>query len=254
MATLSVCIEMFWRDLPFDERIRRVKALGYSAFEFWGWKGKDLDVIRAAQDETGLDVAAICIEPNYSLVDRSDPAPLVDGVKESAAVAQSLGCSRMIVTTGNALADETYEITRRRVVRNLKRMAPVAEDCGVTLVLEPLNPIVDHKGYWLTTLPKAVDIVEEVDSPGLRILDDLYHQQLSEGNLIANLRQYISRIGHFHAAGAPGRHELVGGELDYRTIFTAIDATGYNGFVGLEFSPTIGSEEALKQALELVSP
>jgi hydroxypyruvate isomerase len=251
MVNLSVCIEMFWRNLPLAERIRRVKAVGYQAFEFWGWQDKDLAQIRAAQQETGLAVAAFGLEPNYCLVDRADDQVVVDGVVESAAVAHSLGCKTMIVTTGNVVANETFEITRRRVVRKLKKMAQAAEEHGVVLVLEPLNSIVDHPGYWLTKLSEAVDIIQEVASPSLKILDDLYHQQLTEGNLITNLTLYAPWIGHFHVAGVPGRHELVGGELDYRHIFAAISQTGYTGYVGLEFSPVGDDEATLKQALTL---
>jgi len=251
VVKLSVCIEMYWRDLPFEERIRRVHALGYGAFEFWGWKGKDLDAIRSAKDETGLELAALSVEPGFCVVDPGDPSDLIAGVSESVQVARSFACSRLIVTTGDVLPNETYETTRRLVVRRLRTMASVAADGGATLVLEPLNPLVDHHGYWLTTLPQAVDIVQEVDSPGLRILDDLYHQQITEGNLISNLTKYIKWIGHFHTAGVPGRHELVGGELDYRALFDAIDATGYHGFVGLEFTPTTTAEAALQQALSL---
>jgi hydroxypyruvate isomerase len=252
MPNLSICIEMFWRDLPFEQRIRRVRELGFTACEFWGWRNKDLDAIRAAVVETGLAVAAICAEPNFCLVDRDNDRPLLDGLAESVTVARSLGCRNLIVTTGNALADETFEVTRRRVVRKLRKMARVCAEGGVTLLLEPLNPLVDHRGYWLVKLSDAADIVQEVDSPNLKILDDLYHQQLSEGNLIANLTAYLPWIGHFHAAGAPSRHELIGGELDYRTIFAAIDKAGYRGYVGLEFTPTLGEEVGLKQALSLL--
>jgi hydroxypyruvate isomerase len=251
MPKLSVCIEMFWRDLPFGERVRRAAALDYTAFEFWGWKNKDLDEIRAARDETGLLVAAICTEPNFCLVERIEDQELSAGLRETLNVARTLGCPRLIITAGNALADETFETTRRRVVRRLKQMAPICEDGGLFLVLEPLNALVDHPGSWLTRMFEAADIVQEVDSPNVKILDDLYHQQLSEGNLIANLTRYAPWIGHFHAAGAPGRHELVGGELDYQSIFAAIDRTGYTGYVGVEFTPTMGAEAALQQALTL---
>ena len=135
----------------------------------------------------------------------------------------------------------------------MKKMAQAAEDHRVVLVLEPLNPIVDHPAYWLTKMSEAVDIIQEVASPSLKILDDLYHQQLTEGNLIANLTLYAPWIGHFHVAGVPGRHELVGGELDYRNIFAAISKSGYAGYVGLEFSPAGDDEAALKQALTLGS-
>lgn len=254
MVNLSVCIEMYWTDLDYAERIRRVAALGFNAYEFWGWSSKDLEAIRAAQEESGLSLAALAFEPQFSLVVPGDDQAFVTGMAATADAVRSLGGSGVIVTTGNVLAGETYEITRRRVVRRLRQMAQVAADKGVTLFLEPLNPFVDHKGYWLTTMAQASDIVAEVASPNLTILYDLYHQQISEGNLIANLNCYIDQIGHIHTAGVPGRHELVGGENDYRVLFAAIDASGYTGYVGLEFRPTIGEEAALKQAIALTQP
>lgn len=251
MVNLSVCIEMFWPDLPAEEKIRRVAALGFRAYEFWNWSNKDLDAIAAAQAETGLALAGLVSEPGFGLVGRDNEAQVVQGVRSSAAVAHRLGCQGMIVTTGDVLADESWEITRRRVVRKLKKMAQVAQDEGLKLFLEPLNPLVDHRGYWLTTMAQAADIVADVDLPSLTILYDLYHQQITEGNLIANLRAYAPIIGHIHTAGVPGRHELVGGENDYAALFSAIDAVGYTGYVGLEFRPTLGEEVALGQALAL---
>lgn len=252
MPKLSVCIEMFWRDVPFEERIARVAALGFPAFEFWGWKNKDLAKIEAAMQQHHLPLAALCLEPGSALIRRNFQGELVQGIKDTAAVAQRLGCRTIIATIGNVLDDETYEMSRRRVVRNLRAVAQVAEDHGLTLVIEPLNTLVDHRGYWLTRMAQAADIVQEVGSPAAKILMDLYHQQIMEGNLINNLTEYAALIGHFHCAGVPGRHELVGGELDYRGIFRAIDRTGYAGYVGLEFSPTLDTAASLRQALSLV--
>lgn len=252
MVNLSVCIEMFWNDLPFEERIVRVAALGYPACEFWGWKGKDLDRVQAALDNTGIALAAMCVEPNFSLIRRNMRTELLAGMQESVKVARRLHCPTMIVTTGNTLDDESYEISRRRVVSHLGLMGQVAADNGITLVLEPLNTLVDHHGYWLTKMAQAADIVAEINSPAMKILMDMYHQQVQEGNLTANIRQYIQFIGHFHSAGVPGRHELVGGELDYRSLFQAIDATGYTGYVGLEYSPALDAAESLRQPLSLL--
>jgi len=251
MPKLSVCIEMYWRDLPYEERIARVAALGFPAFEFWGWKNKDIEAIRAAMDEHGIPIAAICIEPNYSLINRNAQSELVQGMKETAAVAKRLRCPTIITTIGNTLDDETYEISRRRVVRHLAAIGEVAEDHGLTIVLEPLNTLVDHHGYLLTKMAQAADVVAEVGSPAVKILMDCYHQGISEGNVISNLTAYIDLIGHIHTAGIPGRHELVGGEQDYRAIFRAIDALGYGGYVGLEYRPLLDTEESLKQALAL---
>ena len=84
-------------------------------------------------------------------------------------------------------------------------------------------------------MAQAADIVAEVDSPALTILYDIYHQQITEGNLISNLRTYLPLIGHIHTAGVPGRHELADNEIDYRVVFQAIDESDYAGCVGLEF-------------------
>jgi len=251
MVKLSVCIEMFWRDLPYEERIRRVAELGFPAFEFWGWKNKDAARIREAMNDTGLSLAALCLEPGSSLNKRNATAALVQGMRDTAAVARQLDCKTVIATVGNVFDDESYEITRRRVVRNLVAIAGIAEDHGLTLVLEPLNTLVDHHGYWLTKMTQAVDLVQEVGSPSVKILMDIYHQQIQEGDIIHNLTTYIQEIGHFHTAGNPGRNELTVGELSYRAIFDAIDATGYGAYVGLEYKPTLPAEESLRGALDL---
>lgn len=254
MPRLSTCIEMFWPDLPYHERIPRVAALGYEAFEFWGWKNKDLPAVRAAMEAHNLPIAALSLEPNSCLIGRGAGAELVQGMRDTARVAKELRCKTIIVTVGNTLDDESYEISRRRVVRHLAAVGKVALDNGLTLVLEPLNTLVNHHGYYLRTMAQAVDIVQEVDSPAVKILMDLYHQQIQEGNLINNLTAYAPYIGHFHAAGVPGRNELVGGELDYGAIFRAIDATGYEGYVGLEYRPLLDPEESLRQSLALAKP
>lgn len=252
MVKLSVCVEMLWNDLPIAERIRRVAALGFPAFEFWGWRDKDLGAIQAAMRSAGLPLSVFALDPMSMLVVRDAQPMLLQAMRETVQVAQRLGCRTIIATTGNTLEDETFEVTRRRVVRHLRALAPLAEDAGLTLAIEPLNTLVNHHGYWLTRMSEAVDIAEEVDSPAVKVLMDIYHQQVQEGNIISNLSAYNHHIAHFHTAGVPGRHELVGGELDYRAIFKAIDATGYGGYVGLEFSPTKPAEEALKETLGLV--
>ena len=252
MVKLSVCIEMFWTDLPFDERIRRVHAAGISAFEFWNHSDKDLEAIRSAQAETGMAMAGLVSEPGFSLTRYGNQDQMVQGVHASAAAVRSLGGDHMIVTAGNTVAGETYEMTRRRVVRKLSAMASAAEAEGMTLCLEPLNIFVDHPDYWLTTMAQAADIVEEIDSPNMKILYDIYHQQITEGNILADLEKYAPLIGHIHTAGVPGRGRLVGGDLDYRAIFAAIDKIDYDGYVGLEYRSPGMEDETLAEALSLL--
>lgn len=251
MVRLTVCIEMFWPELPYAERVAQVAAAGLPAFEFWNYSDKDLPAIRAAAQANNLQVAAFVSEPGFALTGPTALQTHVDGVRRAAEAGRLLGASTLIVTAGNSIPGESDEMTRRRVLRKLRAMADAAQQEGVTLCLEPLNIHDDHPGYWLTTMAQAADLVEEVGLGSLKILYDIYHQQITEGSIIANLRKYAPLIGHIHVAGAPGRGNLVGGDLDYRTIFGAIDAAGYGGYVGLEFRPTGATADALAEAVML---
>jgi hydroxypyruvate isomerase len=252
MARLSVCVEMLWSHLPFEERIQRAAKAGVQAIEFWDYSKEESGAIAAATRAAGVQVAAFVCEPGFALTGPTPVAEHVTGVRRAAAVGRELGCATLIVTAGNVVAGETSEATRRRVLRKLTAMAVAAAEENVTLVLEPLNPFIDHPGYWLTEMAQAADLVEEVGNEHLMILYDIYHQQLTEGKIIVNLRRYAPLIGHIHVAATPGRTNLVGGDLDYRAIFGAIDQVGYTGYVGLELRPSGTPEEAVAEALSLL--
>jgi len=139
---------------------------------------------------------------------------------------------------------------RARVVENLKALGPIAAREGITILLEALNSLVDHKGYFLDSAKAGFDIIREVDHPNVRLLYDVYHMQIMEGNIIDSVTRNMDLIGHFHAAGVPGRHELFTGELDYRHILDAIGKTGYRGAFGLEYWPTMDHAESLRKTAE----
>jgi hydroxypyruvate isomerase len=128
----------------------------------------------------------------------------------------------------------------------LKHVAPLFEKSGITLVLEPLNILCDHMGYYLASSYEAFEICNVVGSKNIKVLYDIYHQQITEGNLIPTIRKYFDLIGHFHVADVPGRNEPGTGEINYRNVFRAIEDLGYDKYVGLEYSPTIDTAETLK--------
>ncbi len=254
MPTLSVCIELFWTDRDPVERIGLAAQAGYHAVEFWGYGNKDLPAITAAAREHDLAIAACCLQAGGALVDPQATDALVNGLRDSCAVAEQLGTRRLIVTAGQERAGESFATTRATVVRNLQALTALLDEHDIELVVEPLNTIVDHPGHWLSTMGDAADILQEVDHPRIKILMDIYHQQVTEGNIIHLIREHAPLIGHYHCAGVPGRNELVGGELDYRAIFAAIDETGYEGYVGLEFRASGDPVPALAQARSLTAP
>ena len=108
----------------------------------------------------------------------------------------------------------------------------------------------DHPGYYLSSSEEAFSIVKEVDSENIKVLFDIYHQQITEGDIIRSICKNIDLIGHFHAAGNPGRHELDSGELNYPNIFRQIQESGYTGFMGLEYFPVRPVGYGLKKLLE----
>ena len=115
----------------------------------------------------------------------------------------------------------------------------------------PLNTLIDHKDCYLWSSAEAFDIVREVGSEKVKVVYDIYHQQVMEGNIILNIVNNLDCIAHLHSAGHPGRHELQFGENDYRVIFDAVDKAGYKGAVGLEYKPLLDPTESLVRAKEI---
>ena len=253
MIKYSACIEALYRDLPFIDRIEKVAAVGMKAFEFWGWGNKDIDAIKAAKDEFGLEVATFGADVGGPLVDPSNRDKLPEALKRSAEVAHKLDCQRMLVTTGNEIQGVRRGEQHQSIVDGLRAAAEIVETEGITLCLEPLNILVNHKGYYLYTSAEGFQIIEEVDSPNVGLLYDIYHQQITEGNLIATITANIDKIAHFHVADVPGRHEPGTGEINYRNVFKSISDSGYDGFVGLEFWPECPDDDALKMLLDMTT-
>lgn len=238
----SVCLDILQKPGKFDmgqflEDMRTVGRAGYDGYEFWSWWDKDLNAMRLAQEQVGLSCAACCTK----FISLGDPAlrqSYLDGLRETVAAASQLHCRTIITQTGFRKPEISDPAFRESMVTGLRQAAGIAEAAGITLVVEPLNTLVDHKGYFLSTSEDASRLIDDVGSPNVKILFDIYHQQITEGNLIRNIRKNFSKIGHFHAAGNPGRHELAQGEINYPQVFGAIRSLGYTGYIGMEYVPT----------------
>lgn len=250
MIKLSGCIEALYTDLPIPDRVKKLADAGVAAFEFWGWSNKDLDEIKQAKDEFGIPVATFSCEMP-SLVDASNQSKWSESAEKSIEAAKKLDCNRLLLTTGNELEDVTRAEQHESIVNALKSVAKLLEDAGITLTLEPLNILVNHPGYYLYSSAEGFEILDEVGSPNIKLLYDVYHQQITEGNLIATIEANIEKIGHFHVADVPGRHEPGTGEINYRNVFKAISESSYDGYVGLEFWPSGSVNEAVKSVVEL---
>jgi hydroxypyruvate isomerase len=143
------------------------------------------------------------------------------------------------------------EVGIENTALGLSRVAGAAEDAGVTLVLELLNSKVDHPDYQCDRTAWGLEVIERVGSPRVRLLYDIYHMQVMEGDLIRTIQSHHGAFAHYHVAGNPGRHEPDRSqELSYPAIYEAIAATGFDGYVGMEYFPRGGPMESLRAALE----
>ncbi|MFC0624103.1 hydroxypyruvate isomerase family protein [Kribbella deserti] len=238
---LSVCVEMLFREHgePMSEpQLKAVRAAGISMVEFWAWHGKDLDTIERRTGELGLRVMSMVSEPTGHLVDPGTHDEFVRGVRESVQVARRLGVPNLVVLSGNERPGVPAADQASAIVAGLRAAAPIAETAGVTLVLEPLNTRVDHVGNFLDKTPLALEILTEVDSPNVKLLYDLYHSVVMDEEPAKVLAGAAHLIGHVQIADHPGRHEPGSGDVDWQHQLLSLSTLGYEGPIGLEYSPS----------------
>lgn len=251
----ALCLETIFAEFPFDERFKKVKESGFEWVEFWTWRDKDIRKINELCMDNGLRVGAFSGDQAFSLIDAAERERYIAFVKESMAVAKILGC-RALVLHSNALGENGVVLKRydelsveermENMIGTLKILAPLAEKEDIVLVLEALNTHVDHPGYFLCHTEDAVKVVNAVGSSHVKILYDIYHMQIMEGNLMNTIARYIDLIGHIHVADVPGRHEPGTGEINYGNIMRILESLNYQGAVGFELFPLRNSMEAVE--------
>ncbi len=239
----------------FTDAMKGVKEAGYDAVEFWTWWDKDLDLFYKTQKELDLKVATFCAK-FINAGDIELQKDYLEGFKESVEAAKKLDCSTLIAQAGWEFDSFKKEITwkehRKALIDTMQKSAEIAKDAGVTIVIEPLNTKVNHPGYHLSTSDDSFALIDRIGCSNVKILFDIYHQQITEGNLIMNIKENIDKIGHFHAAGNPGRNEITKGEIYYKHVFEEIAKTDYNGYIGLEYMVDYDPVPGLKEAREKV--
>lgn len=159
---------------------------------------------------------------------------LVNKMKEGVEVAKRTGAKWALVVPGRYDERLHRDIQEANVIDNLRYCCDVVEDSGLTIVLEPLNTIRDHPGLFLTGIPQAYSITRAVNRPVCKIVNDIYHQQITEGNLIPNIEAAWSEIAAFHCGDHPGRNEPTTGEINYKNVFRFIHSKKYQGVICME--------------------
>jgi hydroxypyruvate isomerase len=247
---LAACAEMIFTDLPLLERIRRIDELGFDV-EIWDWTAKDIDALVA----TGATFSSMTGYIRGSLTDPDGADELLATAEQSIAVAARLGIPRLNIH-GTGLGEGGIPVKPVETItggmwlaaeKTLTRIGRLGEREGVTFVLENLNTAVDHPGTPFAKAADCLALVEAVDSSALRLMLDLYHAQIGEGNLTELIRRCGPAIGEIQVADVPGRCEPGTGEINFPAIARALAEMGYNGTIGLEAYASDDSELALQR-------
>ncbi len=249
----SACIEWLFAEAPsFPDRIRLAKRAGLDAVEFWKWSGKDIDAIEAALAETGMALSGFVAEPMISLTDPANKEAFLAGLAKSAALARRLGAGVLIAQAGNDLPGMDRATQRAALVDCLRAAGNTLEGTGVRLGVEPLNTLIDHKGYFLASTREALDIMDEVGSPSVGIVYDLYHSAVMGEKIEDVLDGRVGHVFHAHVADHPGRGAPGTGAIDLGARLAWLFDAGYQGRVGLEYKPSGNTAESLPAVLSLL--
>jgi hydroxypyruvate isomerase len=215
---------------------------GFRALEDNGMAGRAIDVqerLAREMSRLGIEMGVFVAHTSWgavSFASSSDDARdrILADARSAVEVAKRVNARFTTIVPGEVDRKLAFDYQTANVIDNLRRVAELFEPAGLVAVLEPLNHRRDHPGVFLTGIPQAYQICRAVDSPSVKILDDLYHQQITEGNLIPNLDAAWSEIAYIQVGDNPGRKEPTTGEIDYRNVFAHLHAKGYQGIVGME--------------------
>lgn len=246
--TLAASAEMIYTDLPFVERLQRIKAKGLAA-EIWGWHTKDLEAIAASR----VPILSMTGYITGELIDSDGADELLRTARQSVEAAAQISC-RSLNVHGTGLDSYGLPVRPQQVVtgadwlsaaRTLERLARLGEETDVVFTLENLNLLVDHPGTPFGLARDTIALVSAVDHPNLRLNLDLYHAQIGEGNLVELCCRAMPWIGEIQVADVPGRCQPGTGEVNYAGIARALKDMGYTGTVAMEAFASGDSDAAL---------
>ncbi|QHT61185.1 TIM barrel protein [Paenibacillus lycopersici] len=253
MLRFAAHLEMnFGKEVSFADRWHAAADSGFAGCEFV-WRQHEWQEVQDLRKARPLQVSCMGGTTGFQtgggrplLTRPEDREWLARDVRTAVDYAQRTACPRLIFVPGNLQPGWSIERHRKEAVESLRAIVPIVEEAGVTVVLEPLNSKADHPGIYCDSSAEAMRIVEQVGSRNVKLLYDIYHMQIMEGSLIETIRKHHDLIGYYHVAKVPGRHEPLGGEVNLPPVLEAIAETGYDGFIGLEYSPERSAEEAYR--------
>lgn len=240
------------------DQLQFVADQGFTALEDNGMKNKEVamqEKIASKMASLGLEMGVFVAhtiywtEPGLASGDKDQRKEFLKEIEESVEVAKRVNAKWMTVVPGHIDPRQDMGYQTAHVVESLRRASDILEPYGLTMVLEPLN-FRDHPGLFLNKIGQAFEICRAVDSPACKILFDIYHQQIHEGNLIPNIDLAWEEIGYFQCGDNPGRKEPTTGEINYYNVFKHIYEKGFNGIVGMEHGNSRDGANGEKAVIE----
>ncbi len=238
---VSVCIDMMFANTEFMDKFGAVKDCGFDTVEFWKWTNKDIDAVEKKLKQNNMKISIFNIDSkdeqlSYDLsrgiLNAGRKEDFISALKESIPVYKRLGASAMIVLIG-----EHSPYNKQNVKDCLISAIPLLEENDVNLIVEPLNSF-DRVGYSMPYATPVFELLCEINNPHIKMLYDIYHQNMMGDFSLDEICNNIDLIGHFHVADVPGRHEPGTGKVPYVDIIKTINKTTYSGYIGLEYRAT----------------
>ena len=242
---------------PLDQ-LNFMADQGFSAFEDNEMRNRPVDlqnkmakVMQVRNLEMGVFVAHKIYwkEANLASGNLDKRKEFLNDIKQSLEVAKRVNAKWMTVVPGHVDLGQNMHYQTQHVIETLKQASDILEPHNITMVLEPLN-FRDHPGLFLNESPQAYQICKAVDSPSCKILFDIYHQQIQEGNLIPNIEKSWKEIAYFQIGDNPGRKEPTTGEINYKNVFKYIHSKGYDGILGMEHGNSINGKEGEQRVIK----
>lgn len=251
MPKFAANLTMLFTEVPFMERFALARAAGFTHVEYLFPYAFKLEELKAELTKHGLTQVLFNLPSgDWAAGDRgigASPgreAEFRAGVPQAIEYALALGVPRVNCLAGKRVAGRSEAEHKDTLVQNARFAATELARHGLDLLIEPINHF-DIPGFFVNRIEQAVQLIDEIGLPNVRVQFDMYHVQREEGELTATFRKHLARIGHLQIADNPGRHQPGTGELNYPWIFRQIDESGYAGWVGLEYIPSPNTTASL---------
>ena len=243
----------------FEEKLKIAATAGIQSVELVDehikWSDTDIANYKKMARSYGLTMDTIIATPSWksrpvSMVKPEQRDNFLKDVEQAITFAKKLEIPQIILMSGDEVKGKPREEQYASLLEGTKRAGDLAAKASVTMIVEPLNAKVNHKDFFLTTCGEGLKLIKQVDNPNVKLLFDIYHEQVQTGDVIRTLTEAAPNVAVFHIADNPGRNDPGTGEINYPAVYRAIQKTGYAGYICMEYLPLGDATVSLKKSVD----